>query len=238
MLCMSCGGRMRLVRVVPDTGTYMRGYEHHTLECPDCGEVEERLTFRHPDTPPPPIFPTRTVLPAPPPAPARAPETIIPDPTPAPARPAPPPAPNVMRAMELKPEQKPAWPLRRKAQPPPRPQKTGAWERAVETLRAHQDDLARRAPPLPKPDAQARERFAAFWDALIPQPPKKPVKPALPPPASAPPAPNDKRASTPSKPTAATSKPAAVAAKPAAPLAPLPRSLSLVVIAGKCARGK
>jgi hypothetical protein len=48
MLCMGCGAEMRLMQVVADDTMMVPGYEHHTLMCPTCGEVERRLTFRQP----------------------------------------------------------------------------------------------------------------------------------------------------------------------------------------------
>jgi hypothetical protein len=46
MLCMECGAEMRLMEAVADETMMVPGYEHHTLMCPTCGEVERRLTFR------------------------------------------------------------------------------------------------------------------------------------------------------------------------------------------------
>jgi hypothetical protein len=59
---------MRLMQVVPDTTMMVSGYEHHTLQCTGCNEVERRLVFTrqktpaanvpmpaHPAEPPPPI---------------------------------------------------------------------------------------------------------------------------------------------------------------------------------------
>jgi hypothetical protein len=45
MRCMFCGAEMRLTRVERATSMEVAGYAHHTFECPDCGEVERRLTF-------------------------------------------------------------------------------------------------------------------------------------------------------------------------------------------------
>jgi hypothetical protein len=45
MRCMACGEEMRVVQVVPDDTMPVPGYEHHTLECPACHEVERRLVF-------------------------------------------------------------------------------------------------------------------------------------------------------------------------------------------------
>jgi hypothetical protein len=48
MLCMGCGAEMRLVQAVADNTMMVPGYEHQTLMCPTCGEIERRLTFRQP----------------------------------------------------------------------------------------------------------------------------------------------------------------------------------------------
>jgi hypothetical protein len=45
MRCMACGEEMRLVQVVPDDTMPVPGYEHHTLACPGCHDVERRLVF-------------------------------------------------------------------------------------------------------------------------------------------------------------------------------------------------
>jgi hypothetical protein len=37
---------MNLMQVVPDTTMMVSGYEHHTLQCSACPEVEQRLVFR------------------------------------------------------------------------------------------------------------------------------------------------------------------------------------------------
>jgi hypothetical protein len=37
---------MELVQVVPDSTMMVAGYEHHTLRCAGCGEVERRLIFK------------------------------------------------------------------------------------------------------------------------------------------------------------------------------------------------
>jgi hypothetical protein len=42
---MACGEEMRLVQVVPDDTMPVPGYEHHTLACPGCHDVERRLVF-------------------------------------------------------------------------------------------------------------------------------------------------------------------------------------------------
>ena len=45
MRCLACGAEMRVSQIVPDDSMPVRGYAQRTLECPDCGEVERRLTF-------------------------------------------------------------------------------------------------------------------------------------------------------------------------------------------------
>ena len=45
MRCMVCGAEMRLMQVVPDATLEVPGYEHHTLQCSGCNDVERRLVF-------------------------------------------------------------------------------------------------------------------------------------------------------------------------------------------------
>ena len=45
MRCLACGAEMDLIEVVPDTTKMVPGYEHHTLQCSACPEVERRLVF-------------------------------------------------------------------------------------------------------------------------------------------------------------------------------------------------
>jgi hypothetical protein len=45
MRCIGCGEEMRLVQAVADHTMMVPGYEHHTLECLGCHEVERRLVF-------------------------------------------------------------------------------------------------------------------------------------------------------------------------------------------------
>jgi hypothetical protein len=42
---MACGAEMRLMQVVPDETLEVPGYEHHTLQCSGCNDVEQRLVF-------------------------------------------------------------------------------------------------------------------------------------------------------------------------------------------------
>jgi hypothetical protein len=51
MRCMACGAEMRLMQVVPDDTMMVAGYEHHTLQCTGCDEVERRLVFSRKKTP-------------------------------------------------------------------------------------------------------------------------------------------------------------------------------------------
>jgi hypothetical protein len=57
MRCFACGEEMRVVEVVPDDTMPVPGYEHHTLECPGCHDVERRLQFAREIEPvePPPL---------------------------------------------------------------------------------------------------------------------------------------------------------------------------------------
>src|ERR1700680_4456981 len=48
MRCIGCGEEMRLVQAVADHTMMVPGYEHQTLECPGCHEVERRLVFARP----------------------------------------------------------------------------------------------------------------------------------------------------------------------------------------------
>jgi hypothetical protein len=45
ILCLECGGEMRLVQVIQDTTMLVPGYEHHTWRCSHCSRVEKRMTF-------------------------------------------------------------------------------------------------------------------------------------------------------------------------------------------------
>jgi hypothetical protein len=51
MLCITCGAEMRLIQAVPDTTMMVSGYEHHTLQCTGCNEIERRLVFTREKTP-------------------------------------------------------------------------------------------------------------------------------------------------------------------------------------------
>jgi len=45
MRCMACGAEMRLMQVVRDATMMVSGYEHHTLQCSSCGEIERGFVF-------------------------------------------------------------------------------------------------------------------------------------------------------------------------------------------------
>jgi hypothetical protein len=45
MRCIECGAEMRMLQVARDDTMMVSGYEHHTLECADCHNVERRLVF-------------------------------------------------------------------------------------------------------------------------------------------------------------------------------------------------
>ena len=51
MLCIACGAEMRLMQAVPDNTMMVSGYEHHTLRCMGCDEVERRFVFIREKTP-------------------------------------------------------------------------------------------------------------------------------------------------------------------------------------------
>ena len=74
MRCMVCGAEMRVMQVVPDETMAVPGYERHTLQCSDCGDVETRLVFSREKTP-------VDSVPTPPVAPV-APQSVAPGPQP------------------------------------------------------------------------------------------------------------------------------------------------------------
>jgi hypothetical protein len=45
MRCLACNAEMRVEEVTPDETSPVWGYEHRTLRCPECGDVERRLAF-------------------------------------------------------------------------------------------------------------------------------------------------------------------------------------------------
>jgi hypothetical protein len=40
-----CDAEMILIKAVPDESVGVTGFESHTLQCSNCGDVEERLVF-------------------------------------------------------------------------------------------------------------------------------------------------------------------------------------------------
>jgi hypothetical protein len=69
MLCIACGAEMRLMQAIPDTTMMVTGYEHHTLQCTGCNEIERRLVFTREKTPVANVpVPPAPVHPAEPPA--------------------------------------------------------------------------------------------------------------------------------------------------------------------------
>src|SRR6266404_5093560 len=45
MRCLVCGAEMYVAQVVQDGTMPVPGFEHHTLKCLECGEIERRLVF-------------------------------------------------------------------------------------------------------------------------------------------------------------------------------------------------
>jgi hypothetical protein len=45
MRCLVCAAEMCVTQVVQDGTVPVPGFEHHTLECLECGEIERRLMF-------------------------------------------------------------------------------------------------------------------------------------------------------------------------------------------------
>jgi hypothetical protein len=45
MRCLGCGGEMQLTSVAQADAMMIPGFEHHTMTCPLCGDVERRLVF-------------------------------------------------------------------------------------------------------------------------------------------------------------------------------------------------
>jgi hypothetical protein len=45
MRCLTCNAEMHVEQVTPDETSPVLGYEHRILRCPECGDVERRLTF-------------------------------------------------------------------------------------------------------------------------------------------------------------------------------------------------
>jgi len=45
MRCLMCDAEMILIKAVADESVGVAGFERHTLQCSNCGDVEERLVF-------------------------------------------------------------------------------------------------------------------------------------------------------------------------------------------------
>jgi hypothetical protein len=45
MRCLMCDAEMILIKAVSDESVGVTGFERHTLQCSNCGDVEERLVF-------------------------------------------------------------------------------------------------------------------------------------------------------------------------------------------------
>src|ERR1700687_3618967 len=45
MRCLGCGAEMQLTNVAQADAMMIPGFEHHTMTCPVCGDVERRLVF-------------------------------------------------------------------------------------------------------------------------------------------------------------------------------------------------
>jgi hypothetical protein len=52
MRCLVCAAEMYLTQVVEDDTMPVPGFEHHTLECLECGNIERRLVFTREKTQP------------------------------------------------------------------------------------------------------------------------------------------------------------------------------------------
>jgi hypothetical protein len=52
---MACGSEMRLMQVVHDNTMMVSGYEHQTLQCLGCNEIERRFVFARASEPAEPI---------------------------------------------------------------------------------------------------------------------------------------------------------------------------------------
>ena len=46
MRCLTCNVEMRLIEVTRDDTMWVPGYAYHTMQCPDCHDIERRLVFR------------------------------------------------------------------------------------------------------------------------------------------------------------------------------------------------
>ena len=52
MRCLMCAAEMFVTQVVQDDTMPVPGFEHHTLECLECGNIERRLVFTREKTQP------------------------------------------------------------------------------------------------------------------------------------------------------------------------------------------
>jgi hypothetical protein len=52
MRCLVCAAEMHVTQVVQDDTMPVLGFEHHTLECLECGNIESRLVFTREKTQP------------------------------------------------------------------------------------------------------------------------------------------------------------------------------------------
>jgi hypothetical protein len=52
MRCLMCAAEMHVTQVVQDDTMPVPGFEHHTLECLECGNIERRLVFTREKTQP------------------------------------------------------------------------------------------------------------------------------------------------------------------------------------------
>ena len=52
MRCLMCAAEMDVTHVVQDGTMQVPGFEHHTLECLECGDIERRLVFTREKTQP------------------------------------------------------------------------------------------------------------------------------------------------------------------------------------------
>jgi hypothetical protein len=55
MRCLVCGAEMRVTQVVQDNTMMVPGYEHQTLQCVGCDEVERRFVFSRGSEPAEPV---------------------------------------------------------------------------------------------------------------------------------------------------------------------------------------
>src|SRR5262245_47281935 len=52
MRCLMCAAEMHVTQVMQDDAMPVPGFEHHTLECLECGNIERRLVFTREKTQP------------------------------------------------------------------------------------------------------------------------------------------------------------------------------------------